>query len=387
LLHLFSCSVGKKRCATPKKTFDLEITNMHTELVPHQQQIFPSVQWPSAAEPASYTKTRTARLPNEIRLRCISKRQANPTWGKEYVPSILAVRGEAPSASHALTITPQKLDSRDVHLLSLAECSAALLGLYHPDSVGLQEQRAFTRGGSPHPLHNFKLASPVGLRPLKGIVDVADRLGYLEALPKVRIKDSAAFNGYRWVVFPFIGDLLWAMQAKDGRHYCLNWSVKDSEDAFKRPLESKRFITPKGKLAEGVLVRHELESSYYLDAGIRTVFLAADAIDQHVRSNLRHLFLHHSRKVFLPLAEQQELVERFRICLESGVPALELITKLTGAGKYSREDCLNVLYQAIWYRRLRVDLFQPILINRTLNPESRDVLQVYADRFEEVAPC
>lgn len=360
---------------------------MYPDQVPHQPQPLPALPWPKTPEVAPDIKIRTQRRPNEIRLRRISKRQTNPTWEKDYCPAILAVRGEAPSVSHALTITPEKLDGREVHLLSLAECSAALLGLYHPDSVGLQEQRAFSRGGSPHPLHNFNASSPVGLRPLKGIVDVADRLGYLEVLPKVKIKDAAAVYGYRWVVFPFIGDLLWAMRRKDGRHYCLNWSIKDSEDAFKRPLESKRFITPKGKLTEGVLVRHELESSYYLDARIRTVFLAADTIDQHVRSNLRQLFLHHGRKVSLPSAEQQELTERFRICLESGTPALELIAKLTGAGKYSLEDCRNILFQAIWHRNLRVDLFQPILINRSLNPESRDVLQVYGEWFEEMAPC
>lgn len=360
---------------------------MYSDPVPHQPQPLPPLPWSKTPEVAPGIKTRTQRRPNEIRLRRISKRQANPTWGKNYIPSILAVRGEAPSISHALTITSEKLGGREVHLLSLAECSAAILGLYHPDSVGLQEQRAFSRGGSPHPLHNFNAASPVGLRPLKGIVDVADRLGYLEALPKIKIKDTSDEGGDRWVVFPFIGDLLWAMRAKDGHYYCLNWSVKDSEDAFKRPLESKRFITPKGKLAEGILVRHELERVYHQDAGIRTLFLAADAIDPHVRANLRQLFLHHGRKVALPSAEQDELTERFRNCLESGIPVFELIVKLTGAGKYSLDDCRNILYQAIWFRRLRVDLFQPILINRALNPETQDVLDVYADWFEEVAPC
>lgn len=340
-----------------------------------------------AADDLSTNKTRAKRKPSEKRLRRISKRQSNPTWGKNYVPSILAVRGEAPSISHALTIRPEKLNERDVHLLSLAECTAAILGLYHPDSLGLQEQRAFSRGGSPHPLHNFELASPVGLLPLKGIVDVAERLGYLEALPKVRIKDAGAIGGYRWVVFPFIGDLLWAMRAKSGRCYALNWSIKDSEDEFKRPLECKRFITPNGVLAKDILVRHELESSYYQDAGIRTVFLAADAIDQHVRANLRQLFLHHSNKVSLPQVEQDELIERFRVCVESGVPVLELIARLTGAGKYSRDDCRDVLYQAIWFRRLRVDLFQPILINRPLSPETRDVIDVYANWFGGAASC
>jgi hypothetical protein len=360
---------------------------MQVDHVLPQHQPLPQRQWPQAEEAPPEPISRTQRSPNEKRLRRISTRQKNPTWGKDYIPSILAVRGEAPSVSHALTITPEKLDGREVHLLSLAECSAAILGLYHPDSVGLQEQRAFSRGGCPHPLHNFEPASPVGLRPLKGIVDVADRLGYLEALPKVKIKDAEAVGGCRWVVFPFIGDLLWAMRAKDGRYYCLNWSVKDSEDAFKRPLESKRFITPTGKVADGILVRHELERTYYQDASIRTVFLAADAIDPHVSANLRQLFLHHKRKVCLPSAEQEELTERFRNCLESGVPAFDLIVRLTGAGKYSLDDCRNVLYQAIWNRRLRVDLFRPILINRPLNPETQDAIERYADWFSEAAPC
>lgn len=359
---------------------------MQTDLVLSQQTL-PLIQWPQAPQVTPERKARNQRRPNEIRLRRIFKRQTNPTWGRDYVPAILAVRGEAPSASHAETITSEKMDGRGVHLLSLAESSAAILGLYHPDSVGLQEQKAFSLGGRPHPLHNFEPASPIGLQPLKGIIDVAERLGYLETLPKVRLKDAAAVGGYRSVVFPFIGDLLWAMRTKEGRHYCLNWSVKDSEEAFKRPLESKRFITPLGKLADGILVRHELESRYYEDAGIRTVFMAADAIDWHVRANLRQLFLHHRCPVSLPVAEQEELTERFRMCLVSGVPAFQLIAKLTGAGKYSLDNCRNVLYQAIWHRRLRVDLFQPILINRPLNPEVRDVLAVYADWFKEVAPC
>lgn len=360
---------------------------MHADLMLHQQPPPPSLPRPQVIEDSSAEKSRAKRSPNENRLRRIAKRQLNPSWDKDYVPAILAMRGEAPSISHALTITPEKLGGREVHLLSLAEFSAALLGLYHPDSVGLQEQRVFSSGGCPHPLHNFKSVSPVGLKPFFGIVDVADRLGYLDALCKVKIKDAAAPGRYRWVVFPFIGDLLWAMRTEDGRHYCLNWSVKDSEDAFKRPLQCKRFITPKGKLADGVLVRHELERAYYQDAGIRTVFLAADMIDPQVCSNLRHLFLHHSRKVSVPLAEREELIGRFRTCLESGVPAFELIARLTGAGKYSLDDCRNVLYQAIWNRRLRVDLSRPILINRPLNPETQDVIERYADWFTEAAPC
>lgn len=327
----------------------------------------------------------TSRRPSLARLKTILKRQNNPTWGLDYTPSIKAVRGEAPSVSHASILTPEKLSGREVHLLSLSECFSALLGLYHPNVVGLQEQRMLSPGPSAHPLHNFPGAVAGGLAPFKGIIDVAQRLGYLSMLPRVRIEDPENEGAQRDIVFPYIGDLLWAIRSADGRHYCVNWSVKDSESAFKRPFQHKRFITPQGQVSTEPLARHELERTYYADAGIRTVLVAGDAIDEHVGSNLRHLFLHHHRRINLSKEAQSELLTRFHSCLEMGTPPSELIVRLAGAGKYLIDDCKNVLYQGIWYRKLRVDLLQPILINRPLKPETQDVLDMYADWFAEAA--
>lgn len=327
----------------------------------------------------------TSRRPTLARLKTILKRQNNPTWGPDYTPAILAVRGEAPSVSHALIIIPEKLAGREVHLLSLSEFFAALLGLYNPNVVGLQEQRMLSPGPRAHPLNNFLGAIAGGLPPLNGVIDVAQRLDYLSMLPRVWVDDSECDGRRRDIVFPYVGDLLWALQGIDGQPYCINWSVKDSESAFKRPLQHDRFVTPQGKVLTGILARHELERTYYADAGIRTVLVAGDAINEHVRSNLRHLFLHHGRKVHLPAREQSELLARFRSCLETGTPPSELIVRLAGAGKYSIEDCKNILYQGIWRRNLRVDLFQPVLIDRPLKPETQDVLDTYADWFSEAS--
>ena len=325
----------------------------------------------------------TSRRPTLARLKTILKRQTNPTWGPDYTPSILAVRGEAPSLSHALTIIPEKLSGREVHLLSLSECFAALLGLYNPNVVGLQEQRMLSSGPSAHPLHNYPGAIVGGLTPLKGIIDAAERLGYLKMLPRVRLEDPENEGQRREIVFPYIGDLLWTLQGTNGRHYCINWSVKDSESAFKRPLQHKRFITPRGQISTGVLERHELERTYYADAGIRTVLVSGEAIDEHVRANLQNLFLYQNRTVNLPKDVQSELLARFHDCLETGTPPNELIVRLAGFGKYSIEDCKNVLYQGIWHRKLRVDLLQPILIDRPLKPETQDVLDIYEKWFAE----
>lgn len=328
----------------------------------------------------------TPRRPTLARLKTILKRQDNPTWGRDYTPAILAVRGEAPSVSQALIIIPEKLAEREVHLLSLPEFFAALLGLYNPNVVGLQEQRMLSPGPRAHPLYNFPGAIANGLPALRGVIDAAQRLDYLSMLPRVWVSDPECEGRRRDIVFPYVGDLLWALQGTDGRPYCINWSIKDSESAFKRPLQHDRFVTPEGRVSTGILARHELERTYYADAGIRTVLVAGDAINEHVRSNLRHLYLYHDRKVRLPIQEQSELLARFQSCLETGMPPSEVIVRLVGAGKYSIEDCKNILYQGIWCRKLRVDLFQPVLIDRPLRPERQDVLDTYADWFSE-ATC
>lgn len=327
----------------------------------------------------------TSRKPSLARLKVILKRQNDPTWGIDYAPSIKAVRGEAPSASHALILTPEKLFGRAVHVLSRPECFAVLLGLYHPNVVGLQEQRMLSPGPSAHPLHNFPGAVAGGLAPFKGLINVAQRLGYLSMLPRVRIKDPENNGEQRDIIFPYVGDLLWAIRNANGGHYCVNWSVKDSESAFKRPFQHKRFITPKGQVSTEPLARHELERTYYADAGIRTVLVAGDTIHTHIGSNLWNLFLHHHHTINLSKEAQSELLTRFHSCLETGTPPSELIVRLAGTGKYLIDDCRYVFYQGIWHRKLRVDLLQPILINRPLKPETQDILDMYADWFAETA--
>jgi hypothetical protein len=326
------------------------------------------------------------RNPSHERLGTILKRQSDPSWGFDYEPAIRAVRDEAPNESHAYRLIAGKVPGREIHLLSQQEFFAALLGLYHPKVVGLQEERALMSGFSPHPLHNFPGVIASALPPLRGMIDVAERLGYVDILPRVWMPDPDCEDGRRELVFPYIGDLLWAIRGDTGGHYCVNWSVKDSEMAFKRPLSSKRFTHANAQQPTSLLARHEIERAYYADAGIRTILLAADDIDVNLRSNLRHLFYYHRRFVGLHADEQAALLSRFQDCLETGVPPSELIIRLAGAKKYSIDDCMNVLFQGIWFRALRVDLFQPVLIDWPLRPETQDVLVKYADWFSE-SPC
>jgi hypothetical protein len=319
------------------------------------------------------------------RLKAIRKRQEDPDWGSGYEPSIRAVRGEAPSSSYAVRLRARKVPGREIHLLSTGETATALLGLYHPDVVGLQEQRALMPDDRPHPLHNFPGAIAGGLPKLGGMVHVATQLGYLNTLPRLWVPNPDVPAERMAIIYPYIGDLLWAIRKSKNQFYCINWSIKDDVSVFKRPVEQLAESRSQGNSARvsELLERHELECAYYEGAGIRTVLLGANEIDVHVVDNLRHLFLHHRNETGISPLEQTDMLERFRRCIEAETPPSRLIAHLCGSGRYSPEACRDVLFQGIWSRTLRVDLFRPILIDRPLRPEEKDVLAVYADWFRE----
>jgi len=61
-------------------------------------------------------------------------------------------------------------------------------------------------------------------------------------------------------------------------------------------------------------------------------------------------------------------------------PAMIISTRAARDG-WSPEECRRVLFQAIWTKRLRVDLFDAILIDQPLYPETRDVIEEYSHWF------
>jgi hypothetical protein len=317
------------------------------------------------------------------RLKKIYRRQADAAWAETYTPSILATPQEAPSISRAFILTPSKLKGRETHLLSISERNAALLGLYHPDVIGLQEQRMLSPEPTVHPLWSMPHVDRTRLPPLKGVIDVAERLGYLNLLPHLRIPNPDAPEELLTLVFPWIGDLLWAIKSKSGHVFCINWTIKDQQIDFTRPGPRRDERPRQSNASHSVLARHEIEKAYYLDAGIRTLRIAGEEIDDHVVANLRHLFLYHRRKVDLSSDQKEEIYSKILSAYETGIPPGEVVSYFVLKGRYSAEECRTILYQAIWERRLRVDLFRPILINRPLLPESVDVIVHYQDWFTE----
>ena len=315
---------------------------------------------------------------NASRLKTIYARQTAPSWDNDYVPAILATPQEAPSISRAFILTPEKLQNREVHLLSTPERNAALLGLYHPDVVGLQEQRMLPPEPCPHPLWTFPGMDRTGLPALKGLIDVADRLGYLKFLHRIKVENENDPSGHSSLVFPWVGDLLWAIRTASGAVFNINWTVKRSYTDFKRSLPKEKSVSDMAR----VLARHEIEKVLYDDARIKTVQVADEAIDPHVAANLRQLFGHHRRPLGLTVEQRTEILIKFYSALGAGVPPVEVILQYADRGRFTVHQCRSLFYQGIWNRELRIDLFHPILINLPQRPEERDVVDVYAEWFK-----
>lgn len=317
---------------------------------------------------------------NADRLKTIYKRQNMQLWGAEYIPCILATPQEAPAISRAAILNSAKM-GREIHVLSTPELKVAILALYHPNLLEIHEQRMLSTTPRLHPLSGFQGCSGVGLPPIRGVIDVAKRLGCVHLLPRVKIQNIADPENAKIVIFPYVGDFLFFMRGEDGAPYCVNCSVKDTDDDFKRNGPSfgkKPSLTEK---AEVVLARHQIEEDYYQDAEIRTVRAASDQIHPHVAANLTQAFGYHSRHLEISSDQQFEILQKFRAALETGVPPLEVILLLAGSGRVSSHDCRTIFYQAIWNRELRVDLFKPVLIDHPLRPERKDVLAEYHEWF------
>ncbi len=110
---------------------------------------------------------------------------------------------------------------------------------------------------------------------------------------------------------------------------------------------------------------------------------ALERVDPDLFANLRQLFIYHRRQVSLTDDQREEIVHRFQSGMEAGVAPMDVIARLAGASLHTADECRSCLYQAIWKRRLRVDLFKPIVLDRPLRPEERDVIDVQSDWFKE----
>ena len=319
---------------------------------------------------------------DEARLRLIKDRQWQDKWGKDYTPAIHANPREAPSISEFTILTSAKLGGRGVHTLSKSETWLAILALFNPNLWDLQEQRILYPTPRAHFLHGHPRACGQKFLPLKGTLDVADRMGTLDQHPvcKIRIEKEACV---RMVVAPlfYVGDLLLFLEDKNGP-YVVNWNIKDRVDSFSlsRPRKGK----PQTPNNQGAKNRNALESIYYLDGGIPTREIAGAQLDFELRCNLKELFGAHLHQINIPGELQALIVNSFLSGVGTRLPAEKLCKELAMRHQLETEDLVHFLKQCIWQRKVRIDLFNRFLMDKPLMPEVQDPLEVYSDWFSRI---
>jgi len=324
-------------------------------------------------------------LISEARLRKIFKRQNSPRWDSSYEPAQLATREEAPSISRASMTFVSKL-GRDVHCMSLAERAAVSLAAYHPKLVDLHEQHVLNPLQAPHPLASHPRADGQVFPPVPGTLEVLERisrrLGIATRHPLVYMKDPRNPKGDGVPMpFPYLGDLLLLLEDRAGL-YCVNWTVKKNVAAFASPIGNRlRASTYRRRANDRASFRHAVEAEYFADAGIPTVQVSEDAIDRLLIANLTTLLAWSARPLPCDNEKREKVWEAFRAevgtktALYTVLPHLQLKFALT------RHECIRLFYEGVYRRKIRIDLYSPILVDRALRPERRDPLVEFAHWF------
>ena len=316
------------------------------------------------------------------RFETIVARQHSPKFGKDYQPSIRATREEAPADSSPAEVWSERL-KRYVATLSEPERRVLSVVLYCPWLFDLHEQRMLPYLPSAHPLSGHPVAAGLVLPATRGTVEVANELGYLRYHPIVAAdgsdnhetdEDQSPEPGC------WIGDFLLFLKDPIGP-YCVNLNIKQTRSEFSEPSVG---VTPKTDMVRARLreaARHQVERVVYRDVGIHTVEVASDELDPIVVANLSQLILWQKRKHSLDAEQQEEVIEAFHEGLERSASALQVMCALELSQGFRSLDTKTVLYQAIWSRALRVDLFDRFYIDKPMLPESKDVLEEYAEWF------
>lgn len=322
----------------------------------------------------------TVRRLTEARLRTILSRQDPPAFGHGYVPSIRAVREEAPDKSRFAMVW-SALVQREISTLSRPEKWVLYIVLYCPWLFDIHEQRMLPYLQAPHPLTGHPLAAGMRLPSFRGTLAIAEELGALELHPVLHIASTADPTVITAVPFPWIGDFLLFLQDGQGP-YCVNLSIKATDAEFDVPTVGIKPNTDMKRAVRHAQVRHRAEQILYADVDIPTIRVAADTVNTTVLANLEQIYGWQNRVHPFDEAQQLEIIDAMRAAVLAGVSALEVIHNLMAEFGYALYDLKVVMYQAIWKRELRVDLYQYFFIERPLIAEHRDVLDQFSHWFK-----
>lgn len=322
----------------------------------------------------------TVRRLTEARLRTILSRQDPPAFGRDYDPSTRAVREEAPDKSRFAKVW-SALVEREISTISRPEKWVLYIVLYCPWLFDIQEQRMLPYLQAPHPLTGHPCAAGMKLPSFRGTLAIAEELGALELHPVLHIASAADPTVITAVPFPWIGDFLLFLLDDQGP-FCINLTIKDTAADFDVPTVAIKPNTDMKRAARHAEVRHRTEQILYADVGIPTIRVAADEINTTVLANLEQIYGWQRRAH--PFGEDQrlEIVDALRAGVLAGVSALDVIHNLMAEFSYALYDLKVVMYQAIWKREIRIDLYQYFFVEQPLIAEHRDLLDEFSHWFK-----
>lgn len=307
----------------------------------------------------------------------ILRRQVPRRYGAAYEPAIRATVAEAPRISCASTIRSIQL-GREIHTLSRPESAFALLVLMHPHLIDLHEQAMIPMWESPHPLDGCPGLPAARWPAFRGTVKVADSLGFLDLHPVVADTRDGRKTGP--VAYPLIGDQLVFLR-DDAGPYCVNLSIKNKvgDHLLPGPDVRKPYTDLDLRRARA---RFEIEEATFAEVGIRTVKGVREDLDNELVANLFRIYPYLCWPSNLPYAQRQYIEQTISRAVDCGEPPLEAITYLVARGVCTTDEARQALYVAVFTRRLRVNLFKPLLIDYPFECEDVDPLQRYRRYFE-----
>lgn len=309
----------------------------------------------------------------------ILRRQDPPRLGSGYDPSIRAVREEAPPRSRFFQIWSEFLQ-RYVHALSSIEADVVILALFHAALIDLHEQRMLATEPRPHPLAGHSLAVGMALPPLRGTIDVCDRLDMIDRHLWTQIEHPNG-TGKVSVPAPFIGDFLLFLVDQTGP-YCVNWTIKGTSAEFHQRLPGNKPSRNPEAEAIAVRSRHAIEALYYEDAGIPTVQIVERDIPKQLIENLRSLLLLQHHAAGVDPVVYAEICDRLKGSIQTGQKPLDVLLSVMHRHDLSLGMAKASFCRALWRRDVRVELMDEVIfLDRPLKQERRDPLQVFSAWF------
>ena len=305
------------------------------------------------------------------------KRAFTRLWGPNYVPFQTATIGAAPSDPIPGDVFSVLLQRR-LHRMSRAEKPYIALALYHPRLFDLKDQFAMDMEGAPHLLAGHPKADGLLLPGTTGTLEVADRLRLIRSHPRIGVKEDSAAKASMWP-WPLFGDLLLFLTDEQGP-YCIDWDVKRHAGEHGKPGPGSFFERESSGVMAGAEARWLIHLEYMREHVIRVVPVAFEQLDTILVHNLQRLLKIHSQPVELGATCCGDVLGAFQRALASGQPPNEVIDALARQ-KIDPDQAFRVLHHAIWYRHLRVDLYQPLVVDRPLEPQVRDPLVELAHLF------